>query len=95
MPSLYYQCHYLDRQNPFLKLGPFKYEPLNDVPHVAAIREFAFPKELETMKDQVCNNVIDFPCVPCDVKFNCSHFSSPITEKNLGPLYLFLYVLLN
>ena len=47
------QCHYLDRQNPFLKLGPFMYEPLNDIPHVAIIRQFAFPEEMNAMKKQV------------------------------------------
>ena len=47
------QCHYLDRQNPFLKLGPFMYEPLNDIPHVAIFRQFAFPEEMNAMKKQV------------------------------------------
>ena len=51
------QCHYLDRQNPFLKLGPFMYEPLNDIPHVGIIRQFAFPEEMNAMKRQVGTSV--------------------------------------
>ena len=32
------------------------YEPLNDIPHVAIIRQFAFPEEMNAMKKQVqCN----------------------------------------
>ena len=53
MEPYFYQCHYLDRGNPFLKLGPFYYEPLNDIPHVAIIRQFAFPSEMDDMKQQV------------------------------------------
>ena len=52
-PLMRLQCHYLDRENPFLKLGPFMYEPLNDIPHVAIIRDFAYKNELEQMKNQV------------------------------------------
>ena len=29
------------------------YEPLNDIPHVAIIRQFAFPEEMNEMKRQV------------------------------------------
>ena len=29
------------------------YEPLNDIPHVAIIRQFAFPEEMNAMKKQV------------------------------------------
>ena len=53
MEPYFYQCHYLDRGNPFLKLGPFYYEPLNDIPHVAIVRQFAFPSEMDNMKKQV------------------------------------------
>ena len=49
-----YQCHYLHRKNPFLILGPYKYEPLNDVPHIAILRDFASPKQISGVKSQVC-----------------------------------------
>ena len=50
----YYQCHYLHRNNPFLSLGPYKYEPLNDVPHIAILRDFASQKQISGVKSQVC-----------------------------------------
>ena len=53
MNILYYQCHYLHRNNPYLLLGPFKYEPLNDVPHIALLRDFASEKQINRVKEQV------------------------------------------
>ena len=34
------QCQYLHYHNPYLMLGPFKYEPLNDDPHIGIFRDF-------------------------------------------------------
>merc|ERR1712156_968089 len=34
------QCQYLHYHNPYLMLGPFKYEPLNDDPHIGMFRDF-------------------------------------------------------
>ena len=46
-------CRYLDRTDPYLKLGPFKYETLNDLPHIAVIRDFASKKQTQLVQDQV------------------------------------------
>ena len=54
MHIMHYQCHYLTRNDPFLRLGPFKYEPLNDQPHIALLRDFASIKQVETVRQQVC-----------------------------------------
>ena len=54
MHVMHYQCHYLTRNDPFLRLGPFKYEPLNDQPHIALLRDFASVKQVMTVRDQVC-----------------------------------------
>ena len=54
MHYMHYQCHYLTRNDPFLRLGPFKYEPLNDQPHIALLRDFASVKQVMTVRDQVC-----------------------------------------
>ena len=53
MHIMHYQCHYLTRNDPFLKLGPFKYEPLNDTPHIALLRDFASVKQVMTVRQQV------------------------------------------
>merc|ERR1719270_869279 len=34
------KCHMLHYQNPYLKIGPFKYEPLNDDPHIGMFKDF-------------------------------------------------------
>ena len=54
MHIMHYQCHYLTRNDPFLRLGPFKYEPLNDQPHTALLRDFASFKQAKTVRQQVC-----------------------------------------
>ena len=54
MHIMHYQCHYLTRNDPFLRLGPFKYEPLNDQPHIALLRDFASVKQAKTVRQQVC-----------------------------------------
>ena len=73
------QCHYLDRQNPFLKLGPFMYEPLNDIPHVAIIRQFAFPEEMNAMKKQVLSleNIYYVRGMQLKSFFSSSKYSGP------------------
>lgn len=34
------KCTYLHYNYPYLKIGPFKYEPLSENPHVAIFRDF-------------------------------------------------------
>ena len=38
-------CLSLHYRNPYLKLGPFKYEPLSADPHIAILRDFYSPAE--------------------------------------------------
>jgi hypothetical protein len=42
-------CVLLDYGHPYLRLGPFKYEPLNTNPHVGMFRDFYGHKELDSL----------------------------------------------
>ena len=42
-------CHLLHYQNPYLMLSPFKYEPLNQNPHVGLVRDFFSDAELDAV----------------------------------------------
>ena len=42
-------CHLLHYQNPYLRLSPFKYEPLNMDPHVGLVRDFFSDIELDSI----------------------------------------------
>ena len=46
------KCVYLHHNRPDLLIGPFKYEPVHDSPHVGMFREFYSNKE--------CNELVDF-----------------------------------
>ena len=46
------KCIYLHHNRPDLLIGPFKYEPVHDSPHVGMSREFSSNKE--------CNELVDF-----------------------------------
>ena len=41
------KCIYLHYDNPYLKLLPFKYEPLSENPHVGMFRDFYSYKEID------------------------------------------------
>ena len=43
------KCIFLHHSQPIHKLGPFKYEPLNDNPHVGMFRDFYSSKECDSL----------------------------------------------
>ena len=43
------KCHLLHYHNPYLKIGPFKYEPLNDDPHVGMFKDFYSLEHLDNL----------------------------------------------
>ena len=46
------KCINLHWKNPFLRLGPFKYEPLSQDPHVGMFRDFMSSSECEQVKNR-------------------------------------------
>lgn len=47
--SINLKCIFLHHSQPNHKLGPFKYEPLNDNPHIGMFRDFYSTKECDSM----------------------------------------------
>jgi hypothetical protein len=45
------KCVYLHYFDPFLRLGPFKYEALNADPHVAVFRDFYSDRESDGLRN--------------------------------------------
>ena len=45
------KCIFLHYDNPYLKLLPFKYEPLSENPHVGMFRDFYSHKEIDHLVD--------------------------------------------
>ena len=45
-------CINLHQRNPFMRLGPFKYEPLSQDPHVGMFRDFMSPSECDQVKNR-------------------------------------------
>ena len=43
------KCLFLHYNNHYLRLGPFKYEPLSENPHVGMYREFYTSKEIKVL----------------------------------------------
>ena len=55
------KCIYLHHRNPYLKLGPFKYDLLNEVPHIAMLRDFASTTDVEKTKSVAAGNMKSTP----------------------------------
>ena len=59
-------CTLLDYKNPYLRLGPFKYEALNLGPHVGLFRHFFGDTELdeivEDSKDKL-HSTVYYVCI--------------------------------
>ena len=72
------KCHNLHRTNPFLKLGPFKYETLNDVPHIALIREFASYAQTNKIKSEAAGKM---RATPLSVNGSVSLYTQFRTSK--------------
>jgi len=45
------KCSFLHYFNPFLRLGPFKYDPLNSDPHVGIFRDFYSEMESDILRE--------------------------------------------
>ena len=45
------KCIYLHYHHPYLRLGPFKYEPLNSDPHVGIFRDFYTEMESDVLRN--------------------------------------------
>ncbi len=56
-------CSWLDHQDPFLRLGPFKYEALHNKPQIAIIRDFASGPELSRIKEEARGHMKSTPYV--------------------------------
>ncbi len=46
------KCLYLHHGDPYLRLCPFKYEPLNNDPHIGLFRDFFSPSDVESLKSE-------------------------------------------
>ena len=51
----------LHRGDPYLQLGPLKYETLNEVPHVGTFRGFASDNIMNKMMAQAKGNLMSTP----------------------------------
>ena len=50
--NLSLKCISLHQRNPYMRLGPFKYEPLSRDPHVGVFRDFMSPSECDQVKNR-------------------------------------------
>ena len=55
------KCIWLHHKNPYLKLGPFKFEVKNKLPEIAVIHEFASFNETQTVQDRARGQFIPTP----------------------------------
>ena len=46
------KCFMVDHNDPYLKVGPFKYELLHRAPEIGSLHDFAAPKEMEAIKSR-------------------------------------------
>ena len=60
------RCHHLHYHNPYLQLGPFKYEPLNEDPHIGMFRDFYSSQHLDNLvtasKDKLFSSTYHVRC---------------------------------
>ena len=54
-------CFLLHRGDPYFRLGPFKYEILNEVPHIGTFRDFASLDTMDKMKALASGKMISTP----------------------------------
>ena len=45
------KCMFLDQNDPFIRLGPFKLEIMHNKPYVAVFRNFMYDDEIEHFKN--------------------------------------------
>ena len=72
------KCLLLHRQDPYFKLGPLKYEPVNEEPHFGVFRDFASAKETERMKSDARGQM---KSTPLNVQGKTQDFSKQRTSK--------------
>ena len=71
-------CQFLHKNNPYLKLGPMKYEMLNREPEINLLHNFISNEEIRNVKASVKGKLITTPYllsdkvtgVPKEVKFS-------------------------
>ena len=51
------RCRFQHHKDPYLMLGPFKLEELNQNPFMVTFKNFLFNEEVETLKSMVSNNL--------------------------------------
>ena len=51
------KCRLQHHNVPYLKLGPFKMEELNQNPFIVSFKEFLYNDEIETLKSLAANNL--------------------------------------
>ena len=56
-------CFLLHRDDSYFRLGPFKYEILNEVPHVGTFRDFASTDVMDKMKACASGKMMSTPYV--------------------------------
>ena len=54
-------CHFLHQNNPYLKLGPMKYEMLNQEPEISLLHDFISFKETTKLKSAVQGKLMTTP----------------------------------
>ena len=54
-------CQFLHQNNPYLKLGPMKFEMLNSEPEVDLLHDFLSDKEIHQLKEAVKNKLFTTP----------------------------------
>lgn len=60
------KCLFLHYNNHYLRLGPFKYEPVSENPHVGMYREFYTNKEIQVLVDdskEKLHSTIYYVCI--------------------------------
>ena len=54
-------CQFLHQNNPYLKLGPMKYEMLNRDPEINLLHDFISDKEIKNVKTSVKGKLLTTP----------------------------------
>ena len=54
-------CQFLHQNNPYLKLGPMKFEMLNSEPEIDLLHDFLSDKEIHKLKASVKNKLFTTP----------------------------------
>ena len=54
-------CQFLHQNNPYLKLGPMKFEMLNSEPEIDLLHDFVSDKEIHNLKAAVKDKLVTTP----------------------------------